>query len=203
MHIARSSQFWCNYRFASAKYTVEEVDELVGHGSRIIRFNDDLFAVNQLRLKKMIELLSYRELLGKVSFSISCRANLVTKQLVSLLKKLNVVSVAMGLESGSNRVLKTLKCGASVEQNAEALRLFKDAGIQANAFFLIGGPDETEAEIHQTYHFIKTNPVGFFDVSLLQPLPGTPLWNYALEQNLVSTTMDWGRLRIDGRGNMT
>jgi len=197
-----SAQFWHHYRLASAEYIVEEVDELVTHGSSIIRFNDDLFAVNQVRLKKTIELLSCRGLLGKVSFSVSCRANLVTEQLVSLLKQLNVVSVTMGLESGSNRVLKTLKNGASVEHNGKALRLFKKAGIQANAFFVIGAPDETETEIHKTYHFIKTNPVGFFDVYLLQPLPGTALWDYALEHNLVSTTMDWRRLKIDASSNM-
>ncbi|MFH1114627.1 MAG: radical SAM protein [Pseudomonadota bacterium] len=199
-----SAQFWKTYRFASAEYIVDEIVELIGHGSSIIRFNDDLFAVNRLRLGKMIKLLSHRGFLGKVRFSVSCRANLVTEELVSLLKQLNVVSVTMGLESGSDRVLKTLKNGASVEHNRKALRLFKDAGIQANAFFIIGAPDETESEIHETYNFVGNNPVGFFDVFLLQPLPGTALWDYALEHGLVSnTTMDWSRLRIDARSNMT
>ncbi|MBI5572712.1 MAG: radical SAM protein [Desulfomonile tiedjei] len=192
-----SSRFWKTYRVASADYAVEEIVELAVHGSRLIRFNDDLFMSNRTRVEKIITGLEDQGLLGKIAFSCSLRANLVTKELAALLKRMNVASVTMGLESGSNRVLASLKGGVTVEQNEAAVNSLKDAGIQSNAFFVIGAPDETEDEIMQTYRFIKRSRLDFVGVYVLVPLPGTPIWDFAAEKGLVSADMDWTLLNMN------
>ena len=192
-----SSRFWKTYRVASADYAVEEVAELAEHGARLIRFNDDLFMSSRSRVEKIIADLQNRGLLGKIAFSCSLRANLVTKELAALLKRMNVASVTMGLESGCNRVLASLKGGVTVEQNEAAVNFLKDAGIQCNAFFVIGAPDETEDEIMQTYRFIKRSRLDFVNVYVLVPLPGTPIWDFATEKGLVSADMDWTLLNMN------
>jgi anaerobic magnesium-protoporphyrin IX monomethyl ester cyclase len=189
-----SSKFWGKYRLASEEYVVEEVVELYEHGTKIIRILDDLFTVNKRRLRRIVSLLAERNILGKVGFSVCCRANLVSEQLVALLKQLNVVSVLLGLESGSARTLQYLKGNVTVEDNRKAVRLFKDAGIQTNGLFIIGSPDETEEEIMETYEFIRQSPLDFVDIFLMTPLPGTEIWEDALSRGLVSSSMDWGLL---------
>lgn len=192
-----SSQFWKRYRFASAEYVVEEIVELAGHGARLIRFNDDLFVANKQRVKRIIELLNKHGLLGKVAFSVSFRANLVSEELVSLLKAMNVVSVTMGLESGCQKTLDYLKANVTVADNERAVNLFKEAGIQANGFFVIGSPYETHEDIQETYQFVRRSRVDFFNVYVLTPLPGTRVWDFAAEKGLVSENMDWHRLNMN------
>lgn len=192
-----SSRFWSRYRFASAEYVVEEIAELVGHGARVIRFNDDLFVANKHRVRRITELLAQRGLLGKVSFAVSFRANLVSEELVGLLKGMNVVSVTMGLESGCQRTLEYLKANVTVADNERAVNLFKAAKIQANGFFVIGSPTETHDELQETYEFVKRSRVDFFNVYVLTPLPGTPVWDFATQQGIVSDDMDWGRLNMN------
>ncbi|MFQ5963024.1 MAG: B12-binding domain-containing radical SAM protein [Candidatus Scalinduaceae bacterium] len=192
-----SSRFWNRVRFASANYVVDEILELVSNGCKMISFYDDLFVTNKERVKKIADLLADRGLLGKVKFTCSCRVNVVTKELVELLKRLNVVSVGMGLESGSDRILACLKGNVTVEDNERAVNLFKEAGIQVNASFVIGSPDETEDEIIDTYKFIKRSRLDFVDTYVLTPFPGTPVWDFAVERGLVSENMDWRHLNVN------
>jgi radical SAM superfamily enzyme YgiQ (UPF0313 family) len=105
------------------------------------------------------------------------------------------VSVKHGLESGNQRILDFLKGDVTLEDNKRAIRLFHRAGIQVNADFLFGAPDETEKEIMDTYRFVKKSPIAFFDLNIFSPLPGTPVWDIAKGKGLVSdTAMQWSRL---------
>ncbi|MBI5572711.1 MAG: radical SAM protein [Desulfomonile tiedjei] len=193
-----STKFWNSYRNASAEYLVEEIEDLAAHGCTVIRVNDDLFASHKKRLQKVADLMVAQGLREKVGFGCLARANHVTKELVQLLKEMKVVSASMGLESGSERTLAYLKGkNVTVEDNERAVHLFKEAGIQTNGYFIIGAPDETEEEIMDTYRFIKRSPLDFIEILVLVPLPGTIIWQWALDRGLVSEDMDWNLLNIN------
>ena len=195
-----SSRYWDSVRFFSAEYVVEEIKRLVrDHGVTMISFYDDLFVAKRSRLEEMIRLLERDELLGKVKFTCSCRANLVDAELARLLSRLGMVSVGMGLESGDEETLQYLKSGAaSVADNNKAINVLKDAGIFVNGSFIIGSPHETREQIMNTYRFIQKSRLDLFDVYLLTPLPGTPVWEEALQRGLVSNDlMDWSRLNVN------
>jgi len=188
------SRFWGKIRYSSPEYVIEEVKELVDNGAKVIRFNDDNLSGNVDRLARISELVTRNGFHRKVKFSCWGRANNITPETVKFLKSMNVVSVVMGLESGSDKTLNYLKGSITVEQNRQAVQLLVDAGIQANADFIIGAPHETESEMMETYRFIKKNKIGFVTINVFSPLPGTPVWEYALSRNLVSENMDWGNL---------
>lgn len=193
-----SSRFWDKLRLFSAESVVDEIELLAMEGVEMISFFDDLFVANFQRLEKIYELLGKRNLLGKVHFTCSCRADVVRPELARLLKKMGVVSVGMGLESGDDEILKFLKGGnISVAQNHEAIDLLKDAGIAANASFVIGSPTETREQVMSTYNFIRNSRLDLFDVYVLTPLPGTPVWDMAVAKGLVGEEMDWSRLDVN------
>lgn len=196
-----SSRFWDKLRFFSAVYVVKEIEVLVTkYQVEMISFFDDLFVADKKRLIKMIVLLKEKGLLGKVKYTCSCRANLVDEELVDLLKQLGVVSVGMGLESGNEEVLKYLKGGSvSVKHNYKAVKLLKEAGIAANGSFVIGSPDETKEQIMDTYNFIKKSNLDLFDVYILTPYPGTPVWEYAKKEGIVieDENFDWSSLNVN------
>jgi radical SAM superfamily enzyme YgiQ (UPF0313 family) len=194
-----SSAFWKKTRFFSAEYVVREIETLVEiHGVRLISFFDDLFIADKKRLLKIVESIEKNGLLRKVSFTCSGRANLIDDEMAALLRRMRVRSVGMGLESGCEKTLTYLKVdNISVEDNRRAVRILTRQGIAANASFVIGSPNETKAEMLETYRFIKENQVCLFDTYVLTPYPGTWLWEYAKTNGLVSETMDWKRLTVD------
>ncbi len=195
-----SSRFWDKLRFFSAEYVVDEIEFLYqNHDVSMISFFDDLFAANRKRLKRIIRSLKNRQLLGKIKYTCSCRANVVDKELASLFSEMGIVSVGLGLESGDENILQYLK-GESihVRDNIRAVNVLKDAGIAANASFIIGSPQETVPQIMNTYNFIKNSKLDLFDIYILTPYPGTPVWEYAKKCNLISEDIkDWSILDVN------
>ncbi|MFH1309488.1 MAG: radical SAM protein [Candidatus Omnitrophota bacterium] len=194
-----SSRFWNQVRFFSAEYVVGEIRELAEkYKVNLISFYDDLMIADRARVEKIASLLRKEYSLNKIKFAINARANLLTDNMAGLLKDMNVVSVNMGLESGSEKVLRYLKGGSvSVEQNRRAIKSLKKFGIAANASFVIGSPNETKEDILKTYDFIGKNKLNHIDIYLLTPLPGTPMWGYAKERGLVDDNMNWDDLNLN------
>ena len=187
-----SSRFWTTTRFASAQYIAGEIKDLhFNYGAKLISIYDDLFIANKQRLQDLLDILDREGILGKIRFSCSARSNLVDDKMAKLLKELGVVSVALGLESGHSRVLKYLKGGnVTVEDNTAAVKLLTQNGITSNAAFVIGSPTETIEEIMTTYNFIKSVPLRNFNVYVMTPFPGTPIWQEAVEKGLISGDFD-------------
>lgn len=194
-----SSAFWDKLRFFSADYVVNEIGILVeDYKVDFVSFFDDMFISNIPRLQSIATGLERSGLLGKVKFSCSCSAPNITDEVAQLLKKMNIVSVGMGLESGSDKTLRYLKGQAfKVEKNRQAVEILKKHGIAANASFVIGSPEETVNDILETYKFIKETPISLVDIYVLTPYPGTKIWEYAIDHNLVSEDMDWELLNVN------
>jgi len=190
------SLVWRKIRMFSPEYVAEELHYLVtSYRLQAVMMSDDLFILDPRRLEKLIELLGKYGILGRVKVFCETRPNLVTPWSADLLKELNVVEVAMGIESASPRILRYLKKGGvSVEQNWNAVDLISSRGMNVYAFVIIGTPGETREEMLETLRFVSDRRITRFSVAIATPFPGTELWDYALERNLVSVDMDWRRI---------
>ena len=192
-----SARFWDKVRFHSADYIADEIDLLVRQfGVNFISLYDDLFIAKIERIEALIRLLEKRRILDRIGFSCNCRANLVNHALAALLVRLGVKYVTMGLESGDEQTLRYLKGdNVTVAQNREAVRILREHGLRINAYFIIGAPRETGAQIMKTYNFIRQCKPDLVEVNMLTPFPGTPVWEYAKGRNLVSEeSFDWTKL---------
>jgi radical SAM superfamily enzyme YgiQ (UPF0313 family) len=193
-----SSRFWNKVRFHSPDRIIEEIEVLSGLGARMVSFYDDLFTADTRRLEEIAARIAGSPLLRRMKFTCSLRANTVTEQTASLLKQMNVVSCGLGLESGNQEILTYLKGGGiRVEDNKRAVSILKKQGIKANASFVIGSPQETAAQMMDTYRFIRTVPVDLVDIYVLTPFPGTPVWEWAEKRELVGDNMEWAKLNIN------
>ena len=187
-----STRFWTRVRFFSAKYVVSEIKFLYEtYNVRQINIFDDLFIANKDRVREIVNLLEKEGLLGKIRFTCMCRANLIDDSILVLLKKMNVSTIGLGLESGSQKILNYLKCGTvTIEQNKNSIELIKKYNIEATASFIIGAPEETYDDVIETLNFIKKSKLDSFEIYVLTPYPGTPLWDYGKQHGLVSDDMD-------------
>ena len=197
-------QQWRKLRLHSAEYVAREIklliDEYKLEGIAIV---DDLFILNTKRIERLIELLDEYEILGKVKFLVDGRSNLIDEKLLALLKRLNVAQMALGIESGSERVLNYLKKrSVTVEQNRNAVNLAKKYGIGIYGQFMMGTPTETKEEMLETLKFIREQPLRSMHLSITTPLPGSELWDYCKEKNIVTDDMDWHLFNMEPQVNL-
>mgnify|MGYP001558783041 CR=1 FL=1 len=199
-----SSAFWEKTRFFSAEYVVSEIEHVLKQFPDLkhISIWDDLFIVNKSRFKRFIQLVEERNINSHVSFNFSVRANLVDDELCEALKKINVVTVGFGAESGSDRILKLLNKGTTVEINQKAINTIHKHGIKVGCSFIVGSPTETEDDVRNTYEFILKNILNeklppICSVNIMMPMPGTEMWNYAVKSNIIDLkNMHWENLAI-------
>ena len=193
-----STRFWNRVRFFSAEYVVEEIELLYKtYGVRQINFWDDLFIADRKRLSNIIDILDKKGLLGKISYTCNARSNLVTDELIQVLKVMGVKAIGMGFESGCQSTLEYLKGkNITVEDHTRAIEILRANKLSFYVSFIIGSPFEDRDSILETIKFIKYNKITEFSTHVLTPYPGTPVWEYAKGKGLVSDNMDWGRLDI-------
>ncbi len=197
-----SSQFWQKVRYFSPEYIIEELKMIRKQFPTIkhLFYYDDLFVANRKRLRKFVSLLKDNKLNQEFTCQLSVKADLVDDEMCELLKSMNVVRVGFGAESASDRIYSFLKSGiGSPEANQNALDKLKEYDISAEVSLIVGSPSETEEDVHKTYHFAIENLIGKklnrAFINLLSPMPGTQIWEYAIQRGLVSAEMDWRRLR--------
>ncbi len=68
------------------------------------------------------------------------------RELTALMGDAGCVAVSGGLEVASDRLLKRMKKGITVEQVARVTRNFREAGILVHAYLMYGFPTQTEQE---------------------------------------------------------
>jgi anaerobic magnesium-protoporphyrin IX monomethyl ester cyclase len=199
-----SSRFWDKVRLFSAEYVANEIQFLYEtYGVKTISFYDDIFSIDEKRVRNILNLLKSRGIWGKVGFTCAIRANLVNDKLIELLKELGVHTIGMGLESGCDETLKYLKKdNISLSDNERAVKIIRKHKIPVMlGTFIIGSPIENEDSIMQTLRFIKKSKLDDFEVYVLTPFPGTPVWEYAKDKGLVNEAMNWDTLNVNFEEN--
>jgi hypothetical protein len=87
-----------------------------------------------------------------------------TKDLCFLLKLSGCVAVSGGLEVASDRLLKLIDKGISVEQVAQVTRNFTEAGIMIHAYLMYGYPTQTVQETIDSLEMVRQ----MFEMGILQ-----------------------------------
>jgi anaerobic magnesium-protoporphyrin IX monomethyl ester cyclase len=95
--------------------------------------------------------------------------------------------IAVGIESGSERIQALIKKHVTVEQIREkALMIAGSSRIKIIGYFMIGFPDETEEEILQTINLAASLPLYRANFTLVIPIPGTELFKQALREGKIT-----------------
>jgi len=87
---------------------------------------------------------------GNIRFEKSFNTNLC-----QLLADSGCIAVTGGLEVASDRLLKLMKKGVSVEQVARVTRAFSDAGILVHAYLMYGFPTQTAQDTVDALEYVR------------------------------------------------
>jgi anaerobic magnesium-protoporphyrin IX monomethyl ester cyclase len=196
-----SCRFWKKIRYHSADYVIEDIDQLYKRfGVRSINILDDVFVADRKRFFSIVEGILAKGLQKQLSFHGFIRANLADDEIILALKEMNFRSIRFGAETGSAKILRYLKKdNVTVEHNQKMVDLCHIYDLRVGGSFVFGTPGETEEDIQDTISFLEHNRdvmeiMGFY---MLQAVPGTELWDWAIDKGLVSEGMDWSKLVLD------
>lgn len=105
------------------------------------------------------------------------RLDTLDEDLLRLMERSGCYSMAVGVESGSDRILQSIKKRLSIETVTEKIRMIKRAtDIRLTGFFIVGLPQETEHDIRRTIRLACRLPLdraNFFNYS---PFPGSQIY---------------------------
>lgn len=150
-------------------------------------FKDDSFTVN----KKRVEDFCDRLIIEKFDINWECntRVNLVDEDLLKKMKKAGCNSIKVGIESGSERILKEMNKGITLNQVKYVAELFKKVGIHWTGYFMMGVPGETVDDSYKTLNFMYEVEPDFASIGVYEPFPGTPMFATGIKRDLVKAEM--------------
>lgn len=133
-----------NYRAPKAATVVDHMERIMEQTHRTgFHFVDE--ALPPKLLREVAEEILRRGL--AVSFWGNIRfEKAYTAELCDLLAEAGMVAVSGGLEVASDRLLKLIDKGVTIQQTVEACRHLRDAGIMVHTYLMYGFPTETLQE---------------------------------------------------------
>lgn len=178
------------WRGKSAEKVVAEMKELVAkYGITAFNIEDDEFFVDVERAKKICELIIADNL--NVEIFTSCRVNYLADRMdgdyLKLLYRAGFRTLAFGVESGSERILKLINKDITIGQVFAAIDKLKIAGINSKYYFMAGFPTEGFDDLYKTTDLIqkmrRADPqIRIPAWRIFTPYPGTGLYQLAIEQ---------------------
>ena len=183
---------YCDYKFlmgdkirtTSPKRVVDEIEYCLKNFSiDYFNFRDSTFTLNENRVHKICNEIIKRKL--NIRWDCTARTNLVTQRMLNEMKKAGCELVSFGIESGSQKILDWANKKITLEQSYNAVKMAKRAKLNTLCYFVLGLPPETKETAKKTIKFaIKLNP-DYASFGLVTPFPGTPLFDYAINKNLI------------------
>ena len=168
----------CSVRLRSAEHIIEEINYLYNEfGYRALAFPEDLFILNKKRSEIVFK---HMKSLGIISRCL-IRADVIVKygpEFSKMMVDCGCTHVGMGVESGSDTILKNVNKGESVKTIKRAVNILKDAGIRVKGFFIVGLPGESYKTLSETKAFLDEMKLDDIDCKIFQPYPGSPIWNH-------------------------
>jgi len=163
-------------RFRSIDNIIDEIVMLKEkYKQKFFIFWDDLFTANKKRVNEFCHRLLDMDL--NIEWLCLVRINNLDADLLDLMKRAGCCEIQIGIESGSDRILRLIKKDIKMEQILSKAPIIKASGIRWSIFLVIGFPGESKAEIISTMNLINKLMPDRVELRLFTPYPGTDFFN--------------------------
>ena len=191
------------FRGKSPEKVLEEVSLLKKrYGIKRVFFTEDYLWTQKKRALAQFKLFIEHNL--DLKWEAFCRADFLSKvseEEMEIIGKSGAEILTLGLESGSERMLKHIQKHITIDQAKAAIQKCVKHNIMTTSSFIIGMPTETDQDLEDTIRMYETltgysdnvEINGFF---LYAPYPGVPLYDEALrhgyqKMNSIEEWCEW------------
>lgn len=160
-------------RYRSAENVIGELKQIYNMGFKSVAIYDDEFFSLKKRDLKICEGLKDLDM----SYRCLTRSNLVTDEIAKVASYTGCSEILLGIESGSDKILKIIRKGITKERHKKAIKILKENGIKVKALFMVGLPGESYETIEETRRFIEETRPDICEFTIYTPYPNSDIWD--------------------------
>jgi radical SAM superfamily enzyme YgiQ (UPF0313 family) len=155
-------------------------------GVEEIQFLDDNFFVSTPRVKELCRLLAANFPDMVFSVPAGTEVNALDEEMIDLLAQANFYRLVLAIES-ANPEIQAARIDKHVDLSRvpQVIRYIKSRGMEVRGYLMIGFPDETPESIRHTAEYALSLDLDDFALSVVTPLPGTPVFDEAVQRGLL------------------
>jgi radical SAM superfamily enzyme YgiQ (UPF0313 family) len=167
----------CIPRMSTPEKIISEMEFLTDKYGKInLYWADDMFFHDHAARIRFCDLLIKKRL--PIQYVIQLRADNINDELVLALKQSGCVKIAIGAESGSNEILKTIKKGINKEIIKNAIDCAKINNLRIKTWWIVGLPGTYDQQM-EALEIIKLTRPNEVAIHTFVPLPGSEFWDNA------------------------
>ena len=196
---SRGCPFRCRFCSIPGKYIhqspgrlADEIAELLGRGADGVFFRDSTFTVKRHWVLAFCEEVRRRGM--RFHWIANARPDLVDDELLGAMKRAGCFALCYGAESGRDHVLAYYGKDYTVADTRRAVAATKRAGIRAIAYFMLGAPIETRADIEASHQLARELAAERTIWKIFAPLPGCEIYD---ELKAKGVPLDFEAIRTD------
>ena len=195
------------YRAKSSGKVLDEIGDMISrHKIDHVRFIDDNFFTNKQRATEIC--LGIIERGFKITWDAECRVDYfndsyINDDFLATASKSGLIELTLGVESGSPKTLEIFNKRITPEQSVRAVEACKRHNIIPRCSFIVGAPDEEDADILLTAGLVnrlrKLNPDMMYGVVTFRPYPRCKLTESLKARGLYNepkTLREWQNEKI-------
>jgi anaerobic magnesium-protoporphyrin IX monomethyl ester cyclase len=170
-------KFWRTYRTRTPKNFVDEIETLVKrHQVGFFILADEEPTINRAKFVALCQELIDRKL--GITWGINTRVTdiLRDEDLLPFYRKAGLVHISLGTEASAQLQLERFRKETTIAQNKKAIQLIRDAGMVAEAQFIIGLENETPESIEDTYRWALDWNADMVNWNMYTPWPFSDLF---------------------------
>ena len=174
-----SSLFWGRkFRGRSPENVLQEMESLIQlYGVKELSIIDDNLTLDKERAMKLFQGMIDRRLNLVWNTPNGSAVWALDEELLSKMKEAGCYEVTLAVESGDQEVLtKIVKKPLRLSKVERLVAHAKGMGLLVKAFFMMGFPGETRAQMKKTIDFAKRLRFDAVGIFIATPLPGTELY---------------------------
>lgn len=187
-------EYWSQkkeYDYSASSNTQNKASLKIKDNNKIY-FVDDIFS---LKKKEFIPLMqSFIDSGIKFNWKCENRADLLDHEICAKMKEAGCKLIKIGVETGSDRILKQIKKKETREDMLKAAKILQDTEMKAGIYLMTGFPNETDEDLEQTISLAKEmydmGVVQYFSLSVLAPYYGTEIYYTLLDEGFGNLAND-------------
>ncbi len=197
---SRGCPYTCNFcyrmdpgiRLRSPENIVKEMKFLIDkYNIRYFAFIDELFMVSPKRTKELCDAFIKANL--NVRWSCNGRLNIVTPEILELMKKAGCVFVNYGIESVDDTALEAMNKKLTVEQITKGIEATLAIGLSPGFNIIWGNITEDASTLEKGVQFLLKydDHAQLRTIRPVTPYPGSELYYYAIKYGLLKDVADF------------
>jgi radical SAM superfamily enzyme YgiQ (UPF0313 family) len=153
----------------------DEIADLLRRGADGVFFRDSTFTIKRQWVLDFCRRVVEERL--RFHWIANARPDLVDDELLTAMKRAGCFALCYGVESGRDHVLEYYGKDHTVEDTRRAVAATKRAGIRVIAYFMLGAPIETRADIEASHQLARELGAERTIWKIFAPLPGCAIYN--------------------------